>query len=146
MAAFLTVIWWRDIPAQVIAKDRRQSHKIVLHPRFQVAIDRAAKKAGLVDWGVYLEQWRKEQRACGDDVKAEAEREALGLEADYPKETLNRLVATGGLVDPTGPEPRPVQGPDTDAEATSANAGAPARSGTPASANLPTDAASGLVP
>ena len=39
MAATLTVIWWRDIPAQVIAKDRRQAHKIVLHPRFQVAIE-----------------------------------------------------------------------------------------------------------
>ena len=94
--AFLTVIWWRDIPAQVIAKDRRQSHKIVLHPRFQVAIDRAAKQAGMEDWSVYLELWRKEQRACGDDVKAEAER----LEAEYPKKALNRLVTTGGLVKP----------------------------------------------
>ena len=72
----LTVIWWRDIPAQVIAKDRRDSHKIVLHPRFQMAIDRAATKAGLKEWNAYLEQWRKEQRICGDDIKAEAEAEA----------------------------------------------------------------------
>jgi hypothetical protein len=105
--AFITVIWWRDIPAQVIAKDRRQSHKIVLHPRFQVAIDRAANKAGMEDWSVYLEQWRKEQRACGDDVKAEAEAEATRLEADYPKEVLNKLVTTGGLVNPVAPAPRP---------------------------------------
>jgi len=98
MAATLTVIWWRDIPAQVIAKDRRQSHKIVLHPRFQVAIDRAAKVAGMEDWNVYLEQWRKEQRACSDDVKAEAEAEASRLEQDYPKELLNDLVKSGGLV------------------------------------------------
>lgn len=102
MAAFLTIIWWRDIPAQVIAKDRRQSHKIVLHPRFQVAIDRAARTAGMGEWGVYLEQWRKEQRVCGDDVKAEAESAARRLEADYPKEILNRLVATGGLAEGTG--------------------------------------------
>ena len=46
MAGTLTVIWWRDIPAQVIAKDKRRASKIVLHPRFQVAIDRAALKAG----------------------------------------------------------------------------------------------------
>jgi hypothetical protein len=97
MPATLTVIWWRDIPAQVVAKDRRQSHKIVLHPRFQVAIDRAAKTAGMEDWNVYLEQWRKQQRACGGDVKAEAEAEALRLEAAFPKEALNRLVTTGGL-------------------------------------------------
>ncbi len=105
--AFLTVIWWRDIPAQVIARDRRQSHKIMLHPRFQTAIDRAATKAGFKDWNVYLEQWRKEQRACGDDVKAEAEAEAARLEAQYPKEALNRLAASGGLVNPDGPTPRP---------------------------------------
>jgi hypothetical protein len=98
MAATLTVIWWRDIPAQVIAKDRRQSHKIVLHPRFQVAIDRAAKVAGMEDWNIYLEQWRKEQRTCGDDVKAEAEAEVTRLEQDYPNELLNDLVKAGGLV------------------------------------------------
>ena len=79
----LTVIWWRDIPAQVIAKDRASSHKIVLHARFQTAIDRAATKAGLKEWNAYLEQWRKEQRICGDDVKAEAEAEAERLEAEY---------------------------------------------------------------
>jgi hypothetical protein len=107
MSAFLTVIWWRDIPAQVIARDRRQSHKIVLHPRFQTAIDRAATKAGLKEWNAYLEQWRKEQRACGEDVKAEAEAEAARLEAAYTKDVLNRLAASGGLVDPSGPEPRP---------------------------------------
>ena len=97
MPAFLTVIWWRDIPAQVIAKDRRQSHKIVLHARFQTAIDRAATKAGLKVWNAYLEQWRKEQRACGDDLVAVAEAEATRLEAEYPKDVLNRLAAAGGL-------------------------------------------------
>ena len=97
MAATLTVIWWRDIPAQVIAKDRRQSHKIVLHPRFQVAIDRAATKAGLKAFDVYIEQWRKVQRACGDDLEAEARVEAERLEAEYTRERLNAMVASGGL-------------------------------------------------
>ena len=46
MSATLTVIWWRDIPAQVVAKDGRRASKVVLHPRFQVAIDKAAVKAG----------------------------------------------------------------------------------------------------
>ena len=44
MGATLTVIWWRDIPAQVVAKDGRRASKIVLHPRFQVAIDKAASQ------------------------------------------------------------------------------------------------------
>ena len=118
MPAILTVIWWRDIPAQVIAKDRRQSHKIVLHARFQVAIDRSAKTAGMEEWGVYLEQWRKEQRACGDDVKSEAQAEAHRLESAYSKEVLNRLVTTGG-VEPAGsapPNPGTIEAGASDAD------------------------------
>ena len=97
MTAFITVIWWRDIPAQVVAKDKRRSAKVVLHPRFQVAIDKAADNAGLRAYDVYLEEWRKEQRVCGDDLAAEAEAEATRLEADYPQPRLKALVAIGGL-------------------------------------------------
>jgi hypothetical protein len=97
MAAGLTVIWWRDIPAQVVAKDRRQAHKVVLHPRFQVAIDKAAMKAGRKAFGDYIEDWRREGRPCGDDLEAEANAEAERLEAHYTKEVLARLVAAGGL-------------------------------------------------
>lgn len=99
MAGTLTVIWWRDIPAQVVAKDRRESHKVVLHPRFQVAIDRAAMKAGRKAFGDYIEEWRREGRPCSDDLEAEATAEAARLEARYTKDVLARLVAAGG-VDP----------------------------------------------
>jgi len=95
--ASLTVIWWRDIPAQVIARDRRQTHKIVLHPRFQTAIDRAAMKAGRKKWDDYIDDWRKEQRACGDDVEAEASAEADRLDRQYTRDELKRLVESGGL-------------------------------------------------
>jgi hypothetical protein len=97
MAGTLTVIWWRDIPAQVIAKDRRRASKIVLHPRFQVAIDRAAQKAGKKKMDDYIAEWRKVQRACDDDLEAAASGEAARLEAEYTKEALARLVAAGGF-------------------------------------------------
>jgi hypothetical protein len=60
--ATLTIIWWRDIPAQVTARDGRRSSKIVLHPRFQVAIDKAASRAGRRAYNDYIEEWRKVQR------------------------------------------------------------------------------------
>jgi hypothetical protein len=97
MAGTLTVIWWRDIPAQVIAKDRRQAHKVVLHPRFQVAIDKAAMKAGKRTANDYIEEWRREGQPCGDDLEAEATTEAARLEAAYTKDVLARLVANGGI-------------------------------------------------
>ncbi len=102
MAGTLTVIWWRDIPAQVIAKDRRQAHKVVLHPRVQVAIDKAAMKAGKKTANDYIEEWRREGRPCGDDLNAEATGEAARLEAAYTKDVLARIVAAGGI-DPERP-------------------------------------------
>ncbi|HKG56733.1 MAG TPA: virulence factor [Candidatus Limnocylindrales bacterium] len=99
MPGTLTVIWWRDIPAQVIAKDRRRASKIVLHPRFQVAIDRAAEKAGRKSMDDYIAEWRKVQRDCGDDLEAAATEEANRLEKEYTKERLATLVASGGVAE-----------------------------------------------
>lgn len=108
MAGTLTTIWWRDIPAQVVAKDRRQAHKIVLHARFQVAIDRAAMQAGKRSASDYIEEWRREAKPCGDDLEATATAEAARLEAEYTREVLARLVAAGGVdVDRTPPEDGP---------------------------------------
>ena len=96
MATSLTVIWWRDIPAQVIAKEGRRTSKIVLHPRFQVAIDRAAVKSDRREMNAYIAEWRREQRPCGDDLEVEARAEADRLESRYTKDVLNALVQTGG--------------------------------------------------
>jgi hypothetical protein len=97
MAGMLTVIWWRDIPAQVIAKDRRRASKIVLHPRFEVAIDRAAVRAGRREMDAYIAEWHKTQRPCGDDLEAEARAEADRLEAEYTKDVLGDLAKRGGV-------------------------------------------------
>jgi cvfA/B/C family virulence factor len=100
----LTVIWWRDIPAQVIAKDRRRASKVVLHPRFQVAIDKAAEKAGKKSMDDYIGEWRKEQRDCDDDLEGTANAEAARLEAEHPKHVLERLIASGGVADGKRPK------------------------------------------
>ena len=69
----MTVIWWRDIPAQVLAREGRRQSKQVLHPRFQVAIDKAAARAGKSAYNDYIEEWRREQRRCGDDIETEVD-------------------------------------------------------------------------
>jgi hypothetical protein len=100
MAGTLTVIWWRDIPAQVVAKDGRRASKIVLHPRFQVAIDKAAVKAGKRAMDDYIAEWRKTQEPCSDDLETVAADEAARLEAAYGKTELVALVAGGGVASP----------------------------------------------
>jgi hypothetical protein len=93
----LSVIWWRDIPAQILARDARRSSKVVLHPRFQVAIDKAANRAGKRAYNDYIAEWRKTQRRCGDDLEAEVREESDRLEAEYDKHHLAELIQTGGV-------------------------------------------------
>ena len=76
----LTVIWWRDIPAQVTAKEGRARAARELAPRFQEAIDAAAMRAGLIGTDAYLEEWRREPRSCGDDLEPEVAQEVERLE------------------------------------------------------------------
>ena len=95
--ASLTVIWWRDIPAQVLARDGRRSSKVVLHPRFQVAIDKAASRAGKRAYAEYIEEWHKIARGCGDDLEAEVNAEVKRLEVEYDKHRLAELIQSGGI-------------------------------------------------
>lgn len=96
--AKLIVVQWRDIPAQVIVKNGRDSAKAQLSERFQVAIDRAAMRAGKGSSDAYLEDWRRQPaRDCGDDLEAEAAAEARSIEARYTDEALEALIRTKGL-------------------------------------------------
>ena len=98
--AQLTIVYWRDIPAQVIAKAGRQSAKRQLTERFEKAIDRAAMRANLRDTDSYLAEWRRAAPIeCGADLEAEATAAAARLEAEYPDDRLTRLVVAGGLED-----------------------------------------------
>lgn len=92
----LTVIWWRDIPAQVVAKAGRTTARAQLGQRFQEAIDAAAMRAGLIGTDAYLAEWRREPRECGENLEAEVAEEAEWLEAAYPDDTLERLVKADG--------------------------------------------------
>jgi len=99
--ASLIVISWRDIPAQVIVKRGRETSKVQLSQRFQEAVDRAAMRAGKGSSDAYLADWkRSEPRACGEDLKAEAEAEAARIEARYSDADLERIIKAKGLVEP----------------------------------------------
>jgi hypothetical protein len=100
--AELTVIWWRAIPAQVVAREGRTTARAQLTNRFQEAIDMAATRVGLIGTDDYLSEWHRETRPCGDDLDAEAVAEAERLEQVYPDAALETLVRTGGLADDGG--------------------------------------------
>lgn len=95
--AQLTILYWRDIPAQVVVKAGRKTAKRQLADRFQEAIDRAAMRAGLTGSDAYLTEWRRGEPApCGDDLEAEAQSAADALDADYPQVRIRALVKNDG--------------------------------------------------
>ena len=99
--ANLITLYWRDIPAQVIAERgrgrKREQAKIELPRRFSVAIDAAAMRDGVDSSDDYLSEWRRsEPEECGEDLNAEAAMRAAALDCEYNSEILRELVKNGG--------------------------------------------------
>ena len=99
--AQLTIVYWRDIPAQVIVKAGRKSAKRQLPERFEQAIDRAAMRAGMDDTDSYLSEWRRgDPIDCGDDLEAEADAWAEKIDREFDKERVRQIVDQGGYAEP----------------------------------------------
>ncbi|QHQ35014.1 virulence factor [Algicella marina] len=101
--ADVTIVYWRDIPAQVIVGKGRRGSKVQLSERFEQAIDRCAMKIGASDTDAYLAEWRRAkpyevEGEAPDVAKAEAER----LEATYDTEMIKALIGNDGWA--KGPE------------------------------------------
>jgi len=99
MSQKLTIIFWRDIPAQVTAQKGRVREKALLEARFQHAIDRAAAVAGLTDTDSYIAQWNKKTFACEGDMAEAVAKEASKIEDSYTAEKLEVIVQQGGVDD-----------------------------------------------
>jgi hypothetical protein len=96
--ASLTLIYWRDIPAQVVVRRGRETSKVILSARFQEAVDRAAMRAGKGSSDAYLAEWRRSAATpCGDDIQSETAAEAARIEAKYSDEDLERLIRAKGF-------------------------------------------------
>lgn len=95
--AEVTIVYWRDIPAQVIVGKGRRGTKRPLPERFEQAIDRCAMKIGARDTDAYLAEWRKAPpvEVPGEDA-AVAEAEAARIDAEYDTERLKALIANDG--------------------------------------------------
>ena len=98
--ADLVIVYWRDIPAQVIVKQGRKSAKRQLPERFEQAIDMAAMRSGARSTDDYLAEWRKADPVpVGDDLEAEADKAASALDAEFDRDALTALAKAGGRKD-----------------------------------------------
>ncbi len=93
----IITIYWRDIPAQVNAKEGRKRSKKLLPTRFQEAIDRAAMRAKKSDADAYLDDWRRENQSMQGDMDDLVAQVANSLENEYTEEILEAIVRNKGL-------------------------------------------------
>ena len=92
-----TIVYWRDIPAQVIVRKGRSAAKRELPERFVQAIDYCAMKTGARDSDAYLAEWhRGDPQQCSDDLDSEADAAAAALEADFDQAALSALIDNDG--------------------------------------------------
>ena len=93
----VTIVYWRDIPAQVIVGKGRRGAKMPLSERFEKAIDRCAMKIGAKDADAYLAEWRKaEPYEVEGEPEAVAAAEAARIETEYDTERLKSLINAEG--------------------------------------------------
>lgn len=97
----VTIVFWRDIPAQVIVGKGRRGAKAKLAERFEQAIDRAAMKIGAADSDAYLAEWHKAKPYQIDGEQGEiATKEAARIEQEYDQNRLKALISNDGWNDP----------------------------------------------
>jgi hypothetical protein len=93
----VVVIMWRDIPAQVNGRSGRDRHQVMLAAKFQRAIDRAKRKAGIVTAQEDVAQWRRVSAPCAGDPATEAANTARRLNDEYSVERLGKIAFNGGF-------------------------------------------------
>ena len=95
--ADVTIVYWRDMPAQVIVGKGRRGTKMPLPERFEQAIDRAAMKSGAAESDAYLEGFRKADPFPVEGADAEvAAAQVARIEEEYDTDKLKALIANDG--------------------------------------------------
>ena len=98
--ADVTIVYWRDIPAQVVGRaGRKNGFKKELAPRFAPAIDRAAMRAGRGSSDAYLEDWRRVAEETDGDLEALVNERVAELESQFDDEFLEAVVKAGGSIE-----------------------------------------------
>jgi Virulence factor len=93
----VTIVYWRDIPAQIIVGKGRTGSKFKLTERFEQAIDRCAMKIGAKDADAYLAEWRKAPPYPVEGEPSEiAAAEAARIEVEYDTARLKTLINAEG--------------------------------------------------
>ena len=95
--AQLKIVYWRDIPGQVVIREGRRSTRLRLSPRFTRAIERAAYRLKKHDDNALFDPWHDVAQPFDGDVREQAQRLVRDLEVQYTDEVLENLIRASGI-------------------------------------------------
>ena len=95
--AKLKIVFWRDIPSQVVIREGRRSTRLRLSPRFMQAIERAAYRLKKKQPDALFAPWHDVSQPFAGDVRQEAQQLLQHLEQHYTDEVLETLIRADGI-------------------------------------------------
>ncbi len=95
--AQLRIVYWRDIPGQVVIREGRRNTRLRLSPRFSRAIERAAYRLKKHDENALFDPWHDVAQPFDGDVREQAQQLVQNLEIQYSDEVLETLIRASGV-------------------------------------------------
>ncbi|HEY5738398.1 MAG: virulence factor [Gammaproteobacteria bacterium] len=95
--AQLKIVFWRDIPGQVVIRKGRRSTRLRLPARFTKAIERASYRLKKTQQDAMFEPWHDVSQPFEGDVEQQARQLLRRLETQYTDEVLETLIRASGV-------------------------------------------------
>jgi len=100
--AKLKIVYWHDIPGQVVVRQGRGNTRYRLSRRFAKAIERASYRVKKQGKDALFDPWHSVEQSFSGDVTQQAEALVKRLEIEYSDSVLDKLIrARGKTLSPT---------------------------------------------
>ena len=94
--AKLKIVYWNDIPGQIVVREGGRSTRLRLSPRFMKAIERAAYRLKKQDKDALFDPWHDVDQPFSGDIREQAKILLRQLEEQYSEAVLDKLIRASG--------------------------------------------------
>ncbi len=95
--AKLKIVYWNDIPGQIVVREGRHSTRIRLSPRFMKAIERASYRLKKQHKDAFFDPWHDVDQPFNGDIREQAKILVNQLEEQYSEAVLDKLIRASGI-------------------------------------------------
>jgi hypothetical protein len=94
--AKIKIVFWRDIPGQVVVRENRRSTRLRLSPKFMRAIERAAYRLKKRHKDVWFDPWHDVEQPFIGDINEQGRLLVEHIEQQYSESVLDQLSRASG--------------------------------------------------